>query len=69
MTEQPPHVYSAIAAVMAMAKLHGLLVDKKHVTGNHQHHHSVEPVSESALWVERLLGDGSDREAPEPLTH
>jgi phage terminase small subunit len=63
-TEGKPE--AAVAAVMAMAKLHGLLVDKKHVTGDHKHHHTTEPLSDSAQWLEKLLGDGTGRAAKEP---
>lgn len=54
---------AAINAVLAMAKLHGLIVDKKNVNvdANHQHHHAVEPLSESAHWLERVLGSGADQ--------
>jgi phage terminase small subunit len=61
----------AIAAVMAIAKLHGMVVEKKNVDVNadHKHHHSAEPLSESAHWLARMLGGASDSEAPESLLH
>lgn len=34
---------------------------------DHQHHHSVEPVSESAQWLTKLLGDGTDRQTEKPV--
>ena len=62
---------AAINAVLALAKLHGLIVDKKKVDvdANHQHHHTVEPVSDSARWIEGLLGTGADRATPQSLPH
>lgn len=62
---------AAINAVLAIAKLHGLLIDSKNVNlnANHKHHHSAEPLSESAQWLAKLLGAGSDSEAPRSLPH
>jgi hypothetical protein len=37
------------------------------VNADHQHHHTAEPLSESAHWVAKLLGAGTDSEAPKPL--
>jgi hypothetical protein len=34
------------------------------VVADHQHHHTVEPLSESAHWLARMLGVGADSEAP-----
>lgn len=34
---------------------------------DHKHNHSVEPVSESAVWLARLLGIGADRETEKSL--
>lgn len=39
------------------------------VNADHKHHHAVEPLSESAEWLAKLLGGGADSEAPEPLRH
>lgn len=36
---------AAITAVMGKAKLHGLIVDRKDVVSDNQHHHKVDPVS------------------------
>ena len=60
---------AAINAVLAIAKLHGLLIDSKNVNlnANHKHHHTAEPLSESALWLARLLGAGADSKASQPL--
>ena len=59
--EQPA---AAISGVMALGKLHGLIIEKKQVNGDHRHHHTAEPVSEDTEWLAKLLGSGSDR-APE----
>ena len=37
------------------------------VVADHQHHHTVEPLSESAHWLARMLGGGADSEAPKSL--
>lgn len=37
------------------------------LNADHQHHHSVESVSETNLWLARLFGDAADSEAPKPL--
>jgi hypothetical protein len=37
------------------------------VIADHQHHHTVEPLSESAQWLAKLLGVGADSQAPKPL--
>ena len=58
---------AAVAAVLALGKLHGLIIEKKQVNGDHRHHHTTEPLSESAEWLEKLLGTGSDRAAEKPL--
>jgi hypothetical protein len=39
------------------------------VNADHKHHHAVEPLSESAHWLEKLLGGGTDSEAPKSLPH
>jgi hypothetical protein len=68
-TEKKPG--DAINAVMSIAKLHGMVVEKKNVDVNadHKHHHSAEPLSESAHWLARMLGGASDSEAEESLLH
>jgi phage terminase small subunit len=60
---------AAINAVLAIAKLHGLLIDSKNVNlnANHKHHHTAEPLSESAHWVAKLLGGGADSEAAQSV--
>ena len=44
----------------------GMFPQTVNVNADHQHHHTVEPLSESAHWLERLLGAGSDS-APQKL--
>jgi hypothetical protein len=39
------------------------------VVADHQHHHTVEPLSESAHWLARMLGTGADSEAPKSLSN
>jgi phage terminase small subunit len=60
---------AAINAVLAIAKLHGLIIDSKNVNlnANHKHHHTAEPLSESAHWLAKLLGAGADSAAAQPL--
>jgi len=36
---------------------------------NHEHHHRHEAVSETAAWLDEMLGDGAGREVPKPGTH
>lgn len=68
-TEKKPG--DAINAVMSIAKLHGMVVEKKNVDVNadHKHNHSVEPVSESAHWLARMLGGASEGQAEESMLH
>lgn len=56
---------AAISAVMAIAKLHGLVTVKANlnVNADHKHHHTVEPLSETVDWVAELLGTGANRPA------
>jgi phage terminase small subunit len=60
---------AAVAAVNALGKLHGLIVERKQVKGehNHQHHHEHEAVSETAQWIEGVLGNGTGRAPQKPL--
>jgi phage terminase small subunit len=62
---------AAINAVLAMAKLHGLIVDRKNVAvdANHKHHHTTEPLSESSQWLAKLLGSGADSEISQSRPH
>ena len=71
LARQEGEANAAINAVLALAKLHGLIVDKKNVAINadHKHHHTAEPLSESADWLAKLLGSGADSEAEEPVSH
>jgi hypothetical protein len=50
----------------ALPKVYG---DKSEVNVNadHKHHHTAEPLSESAHWLAKLLGDGADSPAKKPL--
>ena len=37
------------------------------VSGDHQHNHTVGSISDSAIWLAKLLGAGTDSETPKPL--
>jgi len=54
---------AAINAVMAIAKLHGLVIDKKNVNSDNRHHHSAEPLSPFAQHLAEVLGAGAKGEA------
>jgi hypothetical protein len=60
---------AAVSAVLGMGRLHGLIVDKKHVIGDHKFNLSSEPVSESAAWISKVLGRGEDRAPSKSLPH
>lgn len=57
------------AALVDLGKHLGMFPQKVDGTINHQHHHAVEPVSETSHWLEKLLGNGSNGEAKKPLPH
>ena len=56
---------AAITAVMSIAKLHGLVVER--INATNRHHHTAEPVSAYSKHLADVLGIGSEREAPSPL--
>jgi phage terminase small subunit len=60
---------AAVSAIVALGKLHGLIVDRKHVAGeiDHKHTHATEPVSETADWVAGVLRAGPAGKAAKPL--
>ena len=60
---------AAVSAALGLARLHGHIVEKKNVTlhADHKHHHTAEPLSESAQWLARLLGVGADSAAPKSV--
>lgn len=60
---------AAVAAALGLGKLHGLIIEKKHVKGehNHQHDHQHRAVSETAEWIAGVLGGGSHRASAQPL--
>ena len=60
---------AAINAVVAIAKLHGLVIDKKNVTSDNRHHHSAEPVSPFAEHLAEMLGTGAEGQAKGSLPH
>lgn len=60
---------AAINAVMAIAKLHGLVIDKKNVTADHKHHHTAEPLSADTDWLAGLLGGRADPQNKAALPH
>lgn len=49
------------AALVDLGRHLGMFPQKIDGTVNHQHNHAVEPLSESAHWLERVLGGGADR--------
>lgn len=71
LARQEGEANAAINAVLAIAKLHGLVIDSKNVNlnANHKHHHTAEPLSESAHWLAKLLGAGADSEIAQPRPH
>lgn len=46
---------AAVSAALGLAKLHGHLVEKKHVIADHQHTHVEKSVSETAEWIRGVL--------------
>lgn len=58
---------NAVKAVDALGRLHGLVIEKKHVVSDNRHHHKSEELSESAAWAAALLGGETDCEAQESL--
>lgn len=57
------------AALVDLGKHLGMFPQQVNVTGNHQHHHTAEPVSASAEWLAELLGTGPVRKGEKPLPH
>ena len=45
-----------VSAVTALGKLHGLVVERKHIDGDNRHHHTAEPISPLAEHLEEVLG-------------
>lgn len=45
----------------------GMFPQQVNVNADHQHHHTVEPLSESAQWLAKLLGGGADSATSQPL--
>jgi hypothetical protein len=39
------------------------------VNAHHKHHHTVEPLSDSAEWLAKLLGTGAGSQTSQPLSH
>lgn len=60
---------AASSAALGIAKLHGLIIEKKHVTGDHKHNHAVEPLSDSVAWLTGLLGRTPARAVAQSLPH
>jgi phage terminase small subunit len=56
---------AAITAVMSIAKLHGLVVEK--INSTNRHHHTAEPVSAYSRHLADVLGIGTEGETPPPL--
>lgn len=46
---------AAVSAALGLAKLHGHLVEKKHVIADHQHTHVQKSVSETAEWIRGVI--------------
>lgn len=58
---------AAVKAAEFLGKLHGLVVDKKHVTSDNRHHHSAEPLSPFSEFLAEALGSGTEGKAEGPL--
>jgi phage terminase small subunit len=60
-----------VAAIHLKAKILGKITNKVQgsVEHHHEHNHRAEPLSESAGWVEGLLGAGSEGKAAQPTAH
>ena len=58
---------AAVNAVLAIAKLHGLVVEKKNVTSDNRHTHAAEPLSPFAEFLAGAAGLGTKGEAEGPL--
>ena len=64
-TEGEPN--AAVNAVLAMAKLHGLVVEKKNVTSDNRHTHSAEPLSPFADFLAGAVGAGTEGTSKGPV--
>lgn len=58
---------AAVSALMGLAKLHGLIVDRQIVHGTHRHHHSAEPLPAFVRALEEALPARAEGEAPKSL--
>jgi phage terminase small subunit len=58
---------AAVSAVMGMAKLHGHIVEKKDVTSDNRHHHTINPVSAFDGFLAEAAGTGTEGDTSEPL--
>jgi phage terminase small subunit len=58
---------AAVSAVLGMAKLHGLIVEKKHVDQTVTH--VSKPVSETLEWVEGVLRERQTGKHQKPVSH
>lgn len=67
MKEEVSAPAAAVAAVMALGKMHGFVIDKKQVTADLKHHNASEPVSDTHRWASEVLGSTKARKASEPL--
>jgi phage terminase small subunit len=58
---------AAVSAVLGMAKLHGLIVEKKHVDQTVTH--VSKPLSETLEWVEGVLRERQAGKHQKPVSH
>lgn len=59
---------AAVSAVHILGKLHGHIVERKHVVADHQHAHLHGSIQATSEWLAKLLGrDGEEPALPKPL--
>ncbi len=62
-TAQPA---ALVGAVTALGKLHGLVVERKHIDADQRHHYTAEPVSSLDAFMEDIAALGAE-EPPQKL--
>lgn len=69
MKEEVEAPAAAVSAALGLAKLHGHIIEKKHVVGEHQHTHVAEPLSETNRWLEDLTSPRKAGKVASSSTH
>ena len=67
LARQNDEASAAITAVMSIAKLHGLVVEK--VNATNRHHHTAHPLSAYSKHLADVLGIGTEDEPAPSLPH